>query len=104
MTPATTQPDHYIWASDGTLYTGSDCNRLAFIKDGLIRLAPTVPAQVDVALSLTADEALALAQLCKRIGFQDCRGLAQDKGEAYTMLDAITALRHALADLGYQPR
>ena len=40
---------------------------------------------------LPANEAWALAQLLKRIGFSDCRALAEDEAQAYRMLHASRA-------------
>ncbi|WKJ88787.1 hypothetical protein QZJ86_12215 [Methylomonas montana] len=60
----------------------------------------TNPIKVD----LPDDEALALAQLCKRISYSDCRTNAVDNAEAYIMLDAIAKLQKSLAEAGYSPR
>ena len=49
-------------------------------------------------------EALALAQLCKRITFSDMRSCAVDDNEAYVMRDAIGKLQAALRTAGYAPR
>ena len=57
-----------------------------------------------ITIELPSDEALALAQLCKRIGFSDVRGNAIDTNEAYTMLDAVAKLQKSLARQGYNPR
>lgn len=59
---------------------------------------------VTVQLSLPPDQALALAQFCKRCCWSDMRTHSVDDDEAYRMRDAIDALRSALADAGYAPR
>ena len=53
---------------------------------------------------MNSDEALALAQLCKRITFSDLLSCSVDSEEAYTMRDAIEKLQSALAGCGYAPR
>lgn len=53
---------------------------------------------------LPAHEAWALAQLLKRIGFSDCRALAEDEAQAYCMLHAAERVRRALAEAGCAPR
>lgn len=52
----------------------------------------------DVTFTCTLPEshAFALAQLCKRIGYDDCRQLAANTFELQQMLDATTAVRRAL--------
>lgn len=59
---------------------------------------------VKLNVSLPADEALALAQFVKRVGFSDARANAVDNAEAYTMMDAIAKLQKSLAEAGYSPR
>lgn len=53
---------------------------------------------------LTREQAYALAQLCKRIGYADALALAVDDAEARAMLVATDVLRAALADAGYAVR
>lgn len=53
---------------------------------------------------LTPPQALALAQLMKRISWSDCRGNAVDSEEAYTMIAACAEVQRALAEVGYAPR
>ena len=60
----------------------------------------TVTIQVDMPL----DQAWALAQLLKRIGYSDCRALAEDDQQAYQMIQATEHVRRALADAGIAPR
>lgn len=61
---------------------------------------------VTIEVELTDAQALALAQLVKRLTWSDLRGCAIDDQEAYTMRDAIDRVRSALADCepGYAPR
>lgn len=53
---------------------------------------------------LSEVEAVALAQLCKRITFTDLRSCAVDNDEAYVMRDAVVKLQEALRAAGYAPR
>ncbi len=55
-------------------------------------------------VAISEDQAWALAQLCKRIGFTDCRKNAVSQEEAYLMIDATTLVGRVLADAGYSPR
>lgn len=55
-------------------------------------------------LLLDDAQALALAQLVKRIGWSELRALSVSEGEAYTMRDAVHQLSEALAAGGYAPR
>lgn len=47
-------------------------------------------------LAFSEAQARALAELCKRIGYDDCRGLAVSDGEARGMLHALEKVREAL--------
>ena len=60
--------------------------------------------QVTVQLLLSDEQAWAFAQLLKRLGFGDCRGLAQDDNEAWLMMLAAERVRRALAEVGVDPR
>lgn len=53
---------------------------------------------------LTDAQAWALAELCKRITWSDCRRNAVDDNEAYLMIDATAKLGSLLAKVGYAPR
>lgn len=55
-------------------------------------------------VQLPQDQAWALAQLLKRIGYSDCRALAEDDQQAYQMIQATERVRRALADAGIAPR
>lgn len=60
--------------------------------------------EITVQLQLSDKQAWALAQLLKRIGFSDCRGLAEDDEQARLMIAAAESVRAALAEAGYAPR
>ena len=60
-----------------------------------------------IILELPPDEARALAQMVKRLGFDHCKRLASryDGGvEAEQMWSAVNKLRAALAEAGHAPR
>jgi len=59
--------------------------------------------QVGVA-ELSDAQAWALAELCKRITFADCKSNAIDDEEAHQMIAAIDRLAEALAKAGYVTR
>jgi len=53
---------------------------------------------------LTANETLALAKLAKQMTWGQLRLFAASDTEAHAMSAALSALRAALADTGYEPR
>ena len=53
---------------------------------------------------LTDQEAMALAQFCKRVGFCDFRNNAVNDDEAYLMRAAISKIQDDLAEKGFSPR
>lgn len=53
---------------------------------------------------LNAQEAMALAQFVKRVGFSDARSNAANESEAYLMMDAFARIQRALAEQGFAPR
>jgi hypothetical protein len=60
-----------------------------------------------VHLELPSNEAMALAQLVKRLGYDDCKRLSSryDGGqERDAMLAGIDKLQRALAEAGFAPR
>ena len=59
---------------------------------------------VTVAVELDAEQAWALAQLVKRIGWADCRSLAEDEEQTRLMIQATERVRAALAAAGVAPR
>ena len=59
---------------------------------------------VTVRVELNAEQAWALAQLVKRIGWADCRSLAEHEAQTRLMIQATERVRQALAEAGYAPR
>lgn len=59
---------------------------------------------VTITLDISDEQAEALAQMAKRICWQDAQRLAADEQETRTVLDGIATLRSALARAGYAPR
>ena len=57
-----------------------------------------------ITAELSADQAAALAQLCKRMRHDIARSISVDDAEADAMMAAVDALRAALSDSGYSPR
>lgn len=55
---------------------------------------------VNITVELEPFSAYALAELCKRIGFQDCMSNAVNQDEAYHMLHAMGLVRLALEQKG----
>lgn len=55
-------------------------------------------------LDLTGEQAWALAQYLKRIGYADYREKSASDEEAWKMFEAGEAVRAALADAGCAPR
>ena len=59
---------------------------------------------IAVQLELSDSQALALAQLVKRIGSAEMRQNATSDAEAYEMRDALASLQKSLANAGFTPR
>ncbi len=59
---------------------------------------------VIIECQLSRSRAWAFAQLLKRLGFSDCQALAEDKDQAYEMIQAAEQVRRALAEAGIAPR
>lgn len=59
---------------------------------------------VTVTFELTPQEALALAQFVKRVGWSEFRQNAVDDDEAYVIRDAVDRVAAGLAQVGYAPR
>lgn len=59
---------------------------------------------VTISVELPQEQAEALAQFVKRVGYQECHGLARNENEAYLMQYALAQLRFGLASVGYDPR
>lgn len=53
---------------------------------------------------IPADEAEALAEFLKRVGYSDFRSLAKSDEEAYLMQAGAAKVAKALAEAGYDPR
>lgn len=53
---------------------------------------------------LTKDEAWALAEMCKRIGWTDLRQLSSGDDEADLMQSALVKIAKELAHSGFAPR
>ena len=65
----------------------------------------TPSSKVTVTLELPNPErAWALAQLCKRLQWSQCREIAVNHAEAYEMIYATNELAQALAAAGFAPR
>lgn len=60
--------------------------------------------QVAVSMAMEPGQALALAQLVKRIGWDELRQNAANDEEASEMREAIGILAKALKEVGYAPR
>lgn len=61
-------------------------------------------SSVSLVVELTDEEAEAVAQLLKRIGFNDCRSMADSEEEAYAMCGGLSRVREALGKVGFSPR
>ena len=59
---------------------------------------------VEIGICLTEDQALAFAQLLKRLGTSHYEALAANTHEAQQMSEAGFLLRKAFAEKGYDPR
>ncbi|WP_395009541.1 hypothetical protein [Undibacterium sp.] len=55
-------------------------------------------------VELPSDEAEALAEFLKRVGFSDFRSLAKSDEEAYLMQYGAAKIEKSLADAGHSPR
>jgi hypothetical protein len=62
------------------------------------------PQTITLTLTLCPAEALALAQLVKRIGWSELRDNAVDDPEAWLMREAVEKVARALRDVGFDPR
>lgn len=63
-----------------------------------------VKDSVILQLELTDDQAMALAQFCKRLSWSEFRHNAVHESEAYTIRTAVGLLQEELADKGFAPR
>jgi hypothetical protein len=71
---------------------------------GETRQARETLRMLPIMMRLPDDEALALAQFVKRVGWSDIRANAVDNDEAYVIRSAIYKLQTALAEYGFAPR
>ena len=55
-------------------------------------------------LEINEEQAMALAQFVKRVGFSEFKANAVDENETYLIRDAVSKLQDALAQEGYAPR
>lgn len=60
--------------------------------------------EATITVTLPDTQAWALAELCKRIGWADCRSLAVDDAEARLMIAATDMLAGALREAGFAVR
>lgn len=61
-------------------------------------------SEIAIQFELPGAQALALAQLVKRLGWSEMRKNAVSDDEAYLMKDALGELQKALAAAGFDPR
>lgn len=59
---------------------------------------------ITITVTLPDEEAEALAEMLKRIGWSDWRALSVSDDQAYRMRYACEAVAHALAEAGHAPR
>lgn len=59
---------------------------------------------VQIHFEIDPDQALALAQFVKRLGWSEIRANAVNDDEAYCMKEAIGELQKALEEVGFSPR
>jgi hypothetical protein len=60
--------------------------------------------EIVVNVVLTEDQADALAEMAKRLSRDDAKRMSADEAEEQAMIEAVIALRKALADAGFTPR
>ena len=92
---------------ESSLYTGThqvEMHAFACDQRDIYRAEKQARDFPTAELVLPKAHMMALAQLVKRIPFDDVRRSAVDDREAYLMMDAVELLRKALADIGYAPR
>jgi len=63
-----------------------------------------MPDMKTITVELPADQAEALAQFVKRVGWAEMRACAADDKEAYDIRAALSALAKSLVGAGYAPR
>lgn len=60
--------------------------------------------ELKIEVYLSPDQALALAQFVKRVGWDAMRECAVDENETYRIRSALEQLRKGLAEEGFAPR
>lgn len=60
--------------------------------------------KMEIKFEVGENQAAALSQMLKRIGFTDIRKLSTSEEETYEAQNALESVRKALADAGYNPR
>ena len=59
---------------------------------------------MEIKFEIEENQAAALSQMLKRIGFSEIRKLSTSEEETYESQNALESVRKALADAGYNPR
>ena len=59
---------------------------------------------INIPVAIGAEEAWALAQFVKRVGWSEMRECAQDEAEAELIRAGLTSLKTALDEAGFSPR
>ena len=60
--------------------------------------------KMEIKFEIEENQAAALSQVLKRIGFNDIRKLSTSEEETYEAQNALESVRKALAEAGYNPR
>ncbi len=60
--------------------------------------------KMEIKFEVGENQAAALSQMLKRIGFSEIRKLSTSEEETYEAQNALESVRKALADAGYNPR
>mgnify|MGYP003584110867 CR=1 FL=1 len=60
--------------------------------------------KMEIKFEIEENQAAALSQMLKRIGFSEIRKLSTSEEETYEAQNALESVRKALADAGYNPR
>jgi hypothetical protein len=63
-----------------------------------------VTDKIKVDIEVTIEQAKALAQFVKRIGFTEFKANAVDEKEAYLIRDGVSQLQNSLSRNGFSPR
>ena len=59
---------------------------------------------MEIKFEIEENQAAALSQMLKRIGFSEIRKLSTSEEETYEAQNALESIRKALAEAGYNPR